>query len=181
VCLGVGGRTPGGEDDLAPQPIQLGIRVRLARLRGDRETRLDGAARLGEPPGGQVHLADHQEHARYAAADSEAGPATLGAARQQVGDRLRLAGCDARRGVERPAEAQPERKPVRLGERHQLGRPLALLRSIAPHLVNDRLEEERGGQAEGMAELAGRRDRLASAGERTIGPAELPEIPRGID
>ena len=66
VRLRVGRRPTGGEDDLAPQPMQRGIRVRLARLRGERETPLDGAARLGEPPGGQVRFADKVRRSGFA-------------------------------------------------------------------------------------------------------------------
>ena len=55
------GLAAGGEDDLALQPMQLGVEERLPRLRCDGEPRLDGAARLGELPRGQVRLAEQSE------------------------------------------------------------------------------------------------------------------------
>src|SRR5262245_5318144 len=69
--FGVRRRTTAGENDLALQTMQLGIRGQLPRLLGDLETLLDSAARLGEPPGGQERLADGREHSRYAAAGSQ--------------------------------------------------------------------------------------------------------------
>src|SRR5262245_19743276 len=96
VRLGVGRRAAACEDDLAQQPMEVSLRAWLARLHSECESALDGSARLGEPPGGQVRSADDRERARCA--DSAAGSATL-RARQQVGDRLRVAGGNACRRV----------------------------------------------------------------------------------
>ena len=136
----VGGAT-GREDEVAVEPVEVGVEDELARLCGDGQTRRDRALRLGELAGGSLGFGHKGKDSGSARLVSRLGGERHGV--QDFREGGGIAGRDAGRGVPHATDAEPQGKALRLAQRDHLRRALALRGTVATERVNDRLVAER--------------------------------------
>src|SRR5262249_19851599 len=120
----------GGEKQLAIQAMELRVPERLARPRRDREAGRHGPLRRDELTRRMLHLGEEPEERRGTDLTSR-----LTCQREPAGDlvqRAEIARGQARCGVPRPPEAEPQGEALRLAQRDHLLRPLGLPCVISP-------------------------------------------------